>query len=196
MPVVLLTALGKKNGVTDDARVMFAHTASKPVKPAQLSAVLERSLLSPRVPVGQAEPAKTEVALAVRLPLRILVVDDNAINQKVAVRILQQMGYQPEVAANGREALDAIEQSPVDLIFMDVMMPEIDGLEATRLIRKGQMSGEHKHFQSCIVVIAMTAHAMQGDREKCIASGMDDYLSKPVRPKDIRDMIHTPFRYR
>jgi CheY-like chemotaxis protein len=72
---------------------------------------------------------------------------------------------------------------------MDVMMPEMDGLEATRVIRKRQMSGEHKHYQSRMVVVAMTAHAMQGDREKCLASGMDDYLSKPVRPKDLRDMI-------
>ncbi len=123
------------------------------------------------------------------LPLRILLVDDNAINQKVAVRILQQMGYRPEVAANGREALDAIERQPVDLIFMDVMMPEMDGMEATRHIRKRQMSGEHKNYQSHIIIVAMTAHAMQGDREKCLAAGMDDYLAKPIRPKDVRDMI-------
>ncbi|HEY2329140.1 MAG TPA: response regulator, partial [Verrucomicrobiae bacterium] len=189
MPIVFLTAPGKKNGGADGVHVVFAHSVGKPVKPAQLCAVLERALLSPRIPAGVSEPVKTEVALAVRLPLRILAVDDNAINLKVAVRILQQMGYQPEVAANGREALAAIERQPVDLIFMDVMMPEMDGLEATRAIRKRQMSGEHKNFQSRIVVVAMTAHAMQGDREKCLASGMDDYLSKPVRPKDVRDMI-------
>jgi CheY-like chemotaxis protein len=189
MPIVLLTDLGGKNGDPSDARVMFSHTVHKPVKPAQLCAALERALLSPRNPTGQVAPPKAEELLAARLPLRVLIVDDNAINQKVAMRILQQFGYQPSVAGNGREALETIEHTPFDLVFMDVMMPELDGLEATRLIRKRQMSGEHKHFQSRIIVVAMTAHAMQGDREKCLAAGMDDYLSKPVRPKDVRDMI-------
>jgi CheY-like chemotaxis protein len=168
---------------------MFAHTVNKPVRPAQLCAILERALLSPRIPAGQVEPKKTEAVLAVRLPLRVLIVDDNVINQKVAVRILQQFGYQPAVAGNGREALEAIEHEPFDLVFMDVMMPEMDGLDATRNIRKRQMSGEQRNFQSRIIICAMTAHAMAGDRDKCIAAGMDDYLSKPVRPKDVRDMI-------
>ena len=189
MPVVLLTSVGKKHDEENGARVMFAHTVNKPVKPAQLCTILERALLSPRIPTGAAEPVKAEVSLAARLPLRVLIVDDNAINQKVAVRILQQFGYQPAIAANGREALEAIEHEPFDLIFMDVMMPDMDGLEATRQIRKRQMSGEQQHFQSRIIICAMTAHAMAGDREKCMGAGMDDYLSKPVRPKDVRDMI-------
>jgi len=188
MPVVLLTALGKKSAA-EESRVMFAHTVSKPIKPIQLCTVIQRALLSPRIPSSQSAPDNAVVLLATRLPVRILVVDDNEINQKVAARILQQLGYQPEVAGNGREALSAIEQEPFDFILMDVMMPELDGLEATRIIRKRQMSGEHKNFQSRIIVVAMTAHAMQGDREKCIAAGMDDYLSKPIRPKDVREMI-------
>ncbi len=189
MPIVLLTAVGVKNGAAGESRVMFGHTVNKPIKPAQLCKVLERALLSPRIPSGQLEAPKPEVSLATRLPLRVLLVDDNVINQKVAVRILQQMGYQPEVAGNGREALEAMSHEAYDLVFMDVMMPEMDGLEATRQIRKRQMSGEHANFQSRIIICAMTAHAMAGDREKCIASGMDDYLSKPVRPKDVREMI-------
>ena len=100
-----------------------------------------------------------------------------------------RFGYQPEVAANGREALDMLDRQPFDFIFMDVMMPEMDGLEATRLLRKRQMIGGYNNYQSRIIIVAMTAHAMQGDREKCIAAGMDDYLAKPVRPKDVRDMI-------
>jgi signal transduction histidine kinase/AmiR/NasT family two-component response regulator/HPt (histidine-containing phosphotransfer) domain-containing protein len=189
MPVVLLTSLGQQDGGAGESRVKFAQVLNKPVKPAQLCAVLERALSSPHLATGPAEAPKNEGTLAARLPLRILVVDDNAINLKVAVRILQQWGYQPEVAANGREALESIGRRPCDLIFMDVMMPELDGLEATRLIRKRQMSGEHRNFQSRIIVCAMTAHAMQGDREKCLAAGMDDYLAKPIRPKDVRDMI-------
>jgi signal transduction histidine kinase/two-component SAPR family response regulator/HPt (histidine-containing phosphotransfer) domain-containing protein len=189
LPVVLLTPLGKKKRGAEETRLVFAHAVSKPVKPAQLSAALERALLSPRTPARAAEPPKTEKSLAEQVPLRVLLVDDNAINQKVAVRILQQYGYQPEVAGNGREALEKLDREPFDFIFMDVMMPEMDGLEATRLIRQRQMTGGGKHYQGRIIIVAMTAHAMQGDREKCIASGMDDYLAKPVRPRDVREML-------
>ncbi len=189
MPLVLLTPLGKRNSAKEEVRIVFAHAVHKPVKPAQLAAALERALLSPRISPRAAEPPKTGPLLATQLPLRILVVDDNTINQRVAVRILQQLGYQAEVAGNGREALDVLDQKPFDFVLMDVMMPEMDGLEATRLLRKRQMNPENKNYQTRIVVVAVTAHAMQGDREKCIASGMDDYLSKPVRPKDVRDMI-------
>jgi CheY-like chemotaxis protein len=122
--------------------------------------------------------------------LRILLCDDNAINQKVAARILQTIGYEPDLAGNGREALDALDKKPYDLIFMDVMMPEMDGLEATRTIRDRQKDGAaHPNYQSRIVIVAMTAQAMQGDREKCLAAGMDDYLPKPILPKDVRAMI-------
>jgi CheY-like chemotaxis protein/HPt (histidine-containing phosphotransfer) domain-containing protein len=150
---------------------------------------LERALLSPRIAPRAADPVKVDNTLATQLPLRILLVDDNAINQKVAVRILQQIGYKPDVAGNGREALEALDRKPYDFIFMDVMMPEMDGLEATRLLRRRQMIGGHANYEQRIVIVAMTAHAMQGDREKCIAAGMDDYLAKPVRPKDVRDMV-------
>jgi len=189
LPMVLLTPLGKRKSRSEEVRVVFAHTVHKPVKPAALCAALERALLSPRTPARPPEPAKSELTLASELPMRILVVDDNAINQKVAIRILQQLGYQPEVAGNGREALEMLDRQPFDFIFMDVMMPEMDGLEATRLLRKRQMIGGYTHYQSRIIIVAMTAHAMQGDREKCLASGMDDYLAKPVRPKDVRAMI-------
>jgi signal transduction histidine kinase/FixJ family two-component response regulator/HPt (histidine-containing phosphotransfer) domain-containing protein len=189
LPVVLLTPLGKKKRGPEETRLVFAHAVNKPVKPAQLSAALERALLNPRTPARAADPPKTEKSLAEQVPLRVLLVDDNAINQKVAVRILQQYGYQPEVAGNGREALEKLDRQPFDFIFMDVMMPEMDGLEATRLLRKRQMMGGGNNYQSRIIIVAMTAHAMQGDREKCIAAGMDDYLAKPVRPKDVREML-------
>jgi signal transduction histidine kinase/two-component SAPR family response regulator/HPt (histidine-containing phosphotransfer) domain-containing protein len=188
-PVVLLTSPGKKKSGNDQVRLMFANSVPKPVKPAQLSAALERALLNPQLSQRAPEPPKPEAALADKLPLRILVVDDNTINQRVAVRILQQLGYQPDVAGNGREALDALDGKPYDLILMDVMMPEMDGLEATRILRKRQTNPVNKNYQGRVIVVAVTAQAMQGDREKCIAAGMDDYLSKPVRPKDVRDQI-------
>jgi signal transduction histidine kinase/HPt (histidine-containing phosphotransfer) domain-containing protein len=188
LPMVLLMPMGKKTGA-DEAHIMFAHTVSKPVKPAQLAAALERALLSPKIAAPKPIETKPGEMLAAKLPLRILVVDDNEINQKVAVRILQQLGYQAELADNGLAALDSLERKPFDFIFMDLMMPEMDGLEATQILRKRQLTGEHKHYPSPIIIVAMTANAMQGDREKCIAAGMDDYLSKPVRPKDVRGMI-------
>jgi CheY-like chemotaxis protein len=120
----------------------------------------------------------------------VLLCDDNAINQKVAVRLLQQMGYKPDIAGNGIEALAALERQQYDLIFMDVQMPEMDGMEATKAIRERQNDpGNYPHYKSNIIIVAMTANAMTGDREKCIAGGMDDYLSKPVRPEDVRKVI-------
>ena len=189
MPVVLLVPMGQRSAAPQAGRITFAHTVAKPVKPAQLCEVLHRALLSPKPAAHPASPPKPDQTQAERLPLRILLCDDNEINQKVAARILGQLGYQPVLAGNGREALDAIDRTPFDLIFMDVMMPEMDGLEATHAIRARQRNVQHKNYQSPIVIIAMTAQAMQGDRERCLAAGMDDYLSKPIRPKDLREAI-------
>jgi CheY-like chemotaxis protein len=188
MPLVLLMPLGPRSDAPGGTRIVFAHTVAKPVKPAQLCEMLVRALLNPKIAAPQEAPSKPDQPLAERLPLQILLCDDNAINQKVAARILQQLGYQPGLAANGREALDALDRKPYNLIFMDVMMPEMDGLEATRAIRERQTKGG-ANYHSSIVIVAMTAQAMQGDREKCLAAGMDDYLAKPIRPKDIRAII-------
>jgi CheY-like chemotaxis protein/HPt (histidine-containing phosphotransfer) domain-containing protein len=190
MPLVLLMPLGLHSDVPGSTHIVFAHTVNKPVKPAQLCETLVRALLSPKAAVRQQPTARPGQPLTERLPLSILLCDDNAINQKVAARILQSIGYQPDLAGNGREALDALDKKPYDLIFMDVMMPEMDGLEATRAIRERQKDGvANPNYQSRIIIIAMTAQAMQGDREKCLAAGMDDYLSKPILPKDVRAMV-------
>jgi CheY-like chemotaxis protein len=190
MPLVLFMPLGLHSDAPGSTHIVFAHTVNKPVKPAQLCEVLVRALLSPKAAARQQPTSKPGQPLTERLPLRILLCDDNAINQKVASRILQSIGYQPDLAANGREALDALDKKSYDLIFMDVMMPEMDGLEATRAIRERQKDGvAHPNYQSRIVIVAMTAQAMQGDREKCLAAGMDDYLSKPVLPKDVRAIV-------
>jgi signal transduction histidine kinase/HPt (histidine-containing phosphotransfer) domain-containing protein len=190
MPFVVLTPLGVSPDAPTAAHIGFANCIAKPVRPAQLSTALESALFSLKKAAGPIAPAKTDLLVSERLPLRILLVDDNAINQKVAARILHQIGYQPDLAGNGREALAAFDKKIYDLVFMDVMMPEMDGLEATNAIRERQKnSGDYPNFSSRIVVVAMTAHAMQSDRERCIAAGMDDYLSKPIRPADIRGII-------
>jgi CheY-like chemotaxis protein len=187
MPLVLLTSMGIRADNPAFASVAFASCITKPIKPAQLHEILVRVVSGAKPAARKSAPVKLDPSLATRMPLRVLLCDDNLINQKVALRLLQQMGYKADVANNGVECLQALERQPYDMIFMDVQMPEMDGLEATRLIRERQKNpAQPGHFKPNIAIIAMTANAMQGDREKCIASGMDDYLSKPVRPEDIR----------
>jgi len=176
----------------DFANAAFASCLTKPLKPTQLFESLVRVVSGAARPAAKTPsgPAKLDPKLAARLPLRVLLCDDNAINQKVALRLLQQMGYRPDVAGDGVEALAQLDRQSYDLIFMDVMMPEMDGLEATRQIRERQKDrAQFPNYKTPIIVIAMTASAMQGDREKCIAAGMDDYLAKPVRPEDVRKVI-------
>jgi CheY-like chemotaxis protein len=121
--------------------------------------------------------------MAARLPLHILLVEDNAVNQKLALRLLSQMGYRADVAGNGLEAIQALERQDYDVVLMDVQMPEMDGLEATRPIRK-RLPDERQPR-----ILAMTANAMQGDREACLEAGMDDYISKPIRVEELISVL-------
>ena len=191
LPLLLLTAMGVRTSQPELANAAFAGCLTKPVKPAQLQQALLRVVSGAKMPVRKPPvAAKLDPALAQRLPLRVLLCDDNAINQKVAARLLQQMGYRADLAGNGIEALTALDRQPYDLIFMDVMMPEMSGFEATGIIReRQQQSAKHPNYKSRIVIVAMTANAMHGDREKCLAAGMDDYVAKPVRPEDVRKII-------
>jgi two-component system, sensor histidine kinase and response regulator len=110
--------------------------------------------------------------------------EDNLVNQRLAVRLLEKRGHRVAVAGNGREALEPLEKESFDLVFMDVQMPEMDGLEATAVIReKEARTGLHQP------IIALTAHAMKGDREKCLEAGMDGYLTKPIRPQELDQVL-------
>jgi len=179
------------NNTRSEAESPASAQVNKPVKPAQLQAALIQ-LRSGTRPVQKKTQSgsKLDSTMADRLPLQILLTDDNAINQKVALRLLQQLGYKADTANNGLEALRALEQKPYDVVLMDVQMPELDGLEATRRIRQRQSDpAAHPHFKQSVIIVAMTANAMQGDREKCLAAGMDDYLPKPVRPEALQAML-------
>ncbi len=191
MPLVLLTSMGVHENNPELASLGFSTCLTKPIKPSQLYEVLVR-IVSGIKPALKTAPAVSRLdrTLADRLPLRVLLCDDNAINQKVASRLLQQMGYQPDTAANGVEALAALDRKSYDLIFMDVMMPELGGIEATHEIRnRQQQQTQFPTYKSPIIIVAITANAMQGDREKCLAAGMDDYLAKPIRPEEMRAVL-------
>jgi CheY-like chemotaxis protein len=116
-------------------------------------------------------------------PLRILVAEDNVVNQKLAIRMLQKLGYRADLASNGIEAVQSVERQTYDVVLMDVQMPEMDGLEATRALTRRMPPARRPR------IVAMTANAMEGDREMCIAAGMDDYISKPIRPDKLAEAL-------
>ena len=178
--LVILTPLGKASERSDANLGPFATRVFKPIKPGQLlTALLHAGDRPAAAPEKVASAPRFDATLGNRLPLRVLLVDDNTINQKVGLRMLQQIGYQPDLATNGKEAVDAVARGGYDIVFMDVQMPVMDGLQATRAITTRWAEQQRP------VIIAMTANSMQGDREKCLAAGMDEYLAKPLRPETL-----------
>ena len=176
LPLVLFTSLGRREAEADGAG-LFKATLAKPLRQSQLYDTLVTLLAHD--PAARAVPAsakpRMDAEMAKRHPLRILLAEDNVVNQKLALRLLQQMGYRADLASNGVEAIESIKRQPYDLVLMDVQMPEMDGLEASRRITAKWRPGERPR------IVAMTANAMQGDREECLAAGMDDYVTKPIR---------------
>ena len=191
LPILFMTSVGTRNGAEEVTEGAATNYLSKPIKPAQLQSGLIALLSPAKAPPKKVAPAaRLNAALAERYPLRVLLADDNVINQKVALRLLQQMGYRADIANNGLEVLQAMERKPYDLIFMDVQMPELDGLEASRRIRQRQQQpSPPPNFARQVTIVAMTANAMQGDREKCLNAGMNDYIPKPVRPEALQAVL-------
>lgn len=186
VPIVILTSIADRAAGVSRSMVEQVSHVSKPPRLGDLAAALEQVRgAAPPVAPG-ATTQRLDERLADRLPLRVLLVDDNLINQKVALRLLRQMGYAADVAHNGREAVAAFERQPYDIIFMDVQMPEMDGIQAARRIR--ELEAAQGKLQP-VTIVAMTANAMLGDREKCLEAGMDDYLAKPVRPEAVQEML-------
>jgi signal transduction histidine kinase/CheY-like chemotaxis protein len=177
LPLVMCTSLGRNQ--SDIRALEWAAFLTKPVKQSQMFNVLAEVFSEPE-DAQTSEVSLDEGGVADHLPLRILLTEDNVVNQKLALRYLERMGYSADVANNGLEALDACEHHRYDVILMDVQMPEMDGLEASRRLCARFSRTNRPH------IIAMTANAMTGDREICLQAGMDDYLSKPIRLEQLR----------
>jgi PAS domain S-box-containing protein len=175
-PCILLCSLQQQASYSKSPPAGFVACLAKPVHLQALHGVLATSLKGEKVTDHLLRSTgHIDTGFGQRRPLRILIAEDNVINQKVATRILTQMGYRPDVVQNGLEVIQALERQKYDVILMDVQMPEMDGLEATRQVRK-RWTGAKRPW-----IIAMTANAMESDRQMCFAAGMDSYLSKPVR---------------
>ncbi len=181
LPLILLTSLG--NTLTESEKTLFSSLISKPVKQSTLYNALnnlfcekQKAVSSKPATAPSFEQLKTELP-----PLRILVAEDNKVNQMVALRILEKLGYRGDIAANGLEVLDAVQRQPYDVILMDMQMPEMDGITATREVTQ-LFQGLKKPRPR---IIAMTANAMESDRQLCLDAGMDDYVSKPIHLEEL-----------
>jgi CheY-like chemotaxis protein len=188
LPLVILSSIGQQEaGEVNKEELGLTAYLMKPIKPAQLYRVLAGIF------VGDVKPVRREEAEAApmfdpgmgkRHPLRILMAEDVAVNQKLLLRVLERMGYRADVASNGIEAVDAVKRQVYDVVFMDVQMPEMDGLDATKSIHREVPEERWPR------IIAMTANATREDREMCLSAGMDDYLSKPIRVDELVDALN------
>lgn len=183
LPVIMLTSIGLNEIDQNEFSELFNSYLTKPVKQSYLLDVISDVLTSEQDQINLQKQQALVQKRTVPTSLKILVAEDNVINQKLAEKILQQIGYYPDIVNNGLEVLDAVSRKTYDLIFMDIQMPEMDGLQATKeLLRK--FRGKKRPL-----IIAMTANAMQGDKENFIANGLDDYVSKPIIQEELKNMI-------
>ena len=188
LPLVMLTSLGQ--ALPEGDRALFNAYLTKPVKPTILLKTLAGLFRSKQTAVFKSSKKTLfDPTMGQRCPLRILLAEDNTINQKVALRMLERLGYRADVAGNGFEVIEAVVQRPYDVILMDVQMPEMDGLKATVHIREQLLSLKQPY------IIAMTANALAGDREKYLSHGMDDYVSKPVRVHELVEALEQSHSY-
>ncbi|MEH2329901.1 PAS domain S-box protein [Nostoc sp.] len=183
LPLVIMTSLAKVETSSDFNDVQFAASLSKPIKHSQLYDVITRVLGNQPILASISHFHLVDRHLGHRLPLQILLAEDTVVNQKVALLMLQKIGYGADVVSNGLEAIEALQKQRFDVVLMDVHMPKMDGLEATRRICQEWGVGFRPH------IIAITANAMRGDRQVCLAAGMDDYISKPIQLQELAQAL-------
>ncbi len=185
MPLILLSSMAPipEQKKKEMEGIHFAAMLAKPIKPSPLLNAFMGLFAGTATRAARPEPSKApafDSTMADKLPLRILLVDDNATNRKLGSKVLERLGYKPELAGDGQSAIAQYAERRHDVILMDIEMPDMDGLEATRLIRSSGSSGARQPF-----IVALTANAMAGDRERYLEAGMDDYLSKPLRVEEL-----------
>jgi len=181
LPLILLTSAGMTSAELGSGE-LFAATITKPIKHDQLFDVLMEAITGAKRPLARTQPKIVE-RISEKLSLSVLVAEDNPVNQKLLRRVLQQLGYTADMVENGVEVVEAVNRKHYDLVFMDVHMPEMDGMEATRMIVNSKPEEQRP------IIVAVTADALQGDKEKCIQAGMDDYITKPIRIADIQGVL-------
>jgi len=182
--VILLTSASRPTDIARCRELGISDYLSKPIKQSELFDAIVTAMAEQSDKRGPYESASSAFIQVSERPLRVLLAEDNPVNQTLAMRILEKLGHKVQVANNGKEALERAQAEEFDVVLMDVQMPEMDGLEATAAIREAEV-GTGKH----VPIIAMTAHAMKGDREKCLSAGMDEYLSKPIRIGELKQAM-------
>jgi len=189
--IMMLTSADRQNDAARCRTLRIAAYLVKPIKADELQIAIMAALSGPirnqRSPrASQDRPAEPPAGVVAQRPLRILVAEDNPVNQRVTLYVLQKAGHSALAVGNGKEALTALQRETIDVVLMDVQMPEMDGFEATAAIRAEEArTGRH------LPIVAMTAHAMKGDRERCVQAGMDDYVSKPIQSAELLRVIHS-----
>ena len=183
MKIILLTSASRPSDVVRCRELGISDYLSKPIKQSELFDAIVTAMSEASRKRERYERTSTFICPS-ECSLRVLLAEDNPVNQTLAVRILERLGHKVQVVTNGKEAVGRAQTENFDLILMDVQMPEMDGLEATTAIRTAE-AGTGKH----VPIVAMTAHAMKGDREKCLSAGMDEYLSKPIRIDELKQAI-------
>ena len=180
MPLIMLSSLGKMFSAPRD---VFSAEISKPIRFSELFELVKTTISEKKKNDEKEKEISIDKTLAEKLPLQILLAEDNLINQKLVIQLLNKMGYYPDTASNGAEAVMMLDKKRYDILFMDVQMPVMDGLEATRTIVTTWPRNKRPH------IIAMTANVMHGDREKCLEAGMEDYLSKPIKFDEVEEAL-------
>jgi len=180
LPLIMLSSLGKIFTAPAD---IFAAEISKPIRFSELFELVKTAIAEKKKKPEKDYEVTIDKSLSEKLPLQILLAEDNLINQKLIIQLLNKMGYQPDTAMNGAEAIMMVGKKRYDILFMDIQMPVMDGLEATRTI----VSNWPKNNRPPI--IAMTANVMDGDKEKCMEAGMVDYLSKPIKFHEVEEAL-------